>query len=85
MIQNMAIEIDGVEFITTAEAVELAREWGTSITRRSITRAAVRGEQGVETGIEGCTKIGDATSAWLIPKPVFEQWLRERKPRGKSN
>ncbi|MCA9368337.1 hypothetical protein KC887_08870 [Candidatus Kaiserbacteria bacterium] len=80
----MAIEIDGVEYLTTAEAVELAEEMGQSITRRSVTRAALRGERGVETGIPDCAKIGDATSAWLIPRPAFIQWLKDRKPRGLS-
>ena len=84
MIPQMAIEIDGVEFVTTAEAAELARELGQKVTRPSITRAAQRGNKGIDTGIEGCTKIGHATSAWLIPRPSFEKWLRERKPRGKS-
>ena len=84
MISDMAIEIDGVEYLTTAEAVELAAEMGQSITRRSVTRAALRGEKGIETGIPDCTKIGDATSAWLIPQPAFVRWLTERKPRGLS-
>jgi hypothetical protein len=84
MIQIMSVEIEGQVFITTAEAVELARELGKAITRPSVTRAAQRGSAGIESGIEGCTKIGDATSAWLIPKPIFEKWLHERKPRGKS-
>ncbi len=84
MISSMSIQIDGVEYLTTAEAVELAEAMGQSVTRPSITRAVQRGARGIESGIPDCTKIGDATSAWLIPRPAFLRWLAERKPRGKS-
>ena len=84
MISDMSIQIDGVEYLTTAEAVELAEAMGHKVTRRSVTRAALRGEDGLETGISGCKKIGDATSPWLIPQPIFVRWLKDRKPRGKS-
>ena len=78
MISDMAIEIDGVEYLTTAEAVELAAEMGYKISKSYIARSAKNGR------IEGCSKIGEGDQApWLMPKPGFVEWVKNRKPRGR--
>lgn len=81
MIPNMAIEIDGVEFITTAEAAELARELGEKVSRSAITQAANRWvENQSETGIEGARRLGaKKTSSWILPKPSFLTWLENKR------
>lgn len=78
MIPNMAIEIDGVEFITTAEAVELAREWGTEIAQESIANAARRKR------IDGAKKMWDNPKApWIFPTGAFEDWVLSERSKGR--
>ncbi len=78
MISSMSIQIDGVEYLTTAEAVELAGEMGHGMSKSYIARAARNGR------IKGCSKIGEGEqSPWLLPKPEFTSWLRNRNPRGR--
>ena len=80
MIQSMAIEIDGVEFITTAEAVELAREMGKRLSQAAVSQAARRwADDGAESGIKNSKKVGNT---WLVSRPDFIEWMRSRKPRG---
>ena len=77
MIQNMAIEI---EYITTSEAVELARELGHRLSRAAVSQAARRWvEDDSDTGIKNSWKVGNT---WLIPRADFIEWLDGRKPRG---
>ena len=79
MIQNMAIEIDGVEFITTAEATEFALSRGyDDVSPESVANAARQGK------IKGSKKLWDGRNApWVIPVESFELWLKSRKPRGR--
>lgn len=82
MIPGMAIEIDGVEYLTTAEAVELSGELGTPTPLSTITAAARRGRKGQRSGISGSRKMWDSKKApWLIPHDEFVAWLKEdRRP-----
>jgi hypothetical protein len=79
MIQSMAIEIDGVEFVTTAEAVELAREMGhKDVSPESVANAARQGK------IEGSRKLWEGRNApWIIPAASFGVWVETRNPRGR--
>lgn len=68
------------DYLTTAEAVELAEKIGKKFTRQYITMSARGGK------IEGCVKMGASrTGIWLIPRPAFIEWLGEdRRPGPKS-
>ena len=81
MISDMAIEIDGVEYLTTAEAVELAVEMGDCVSRSAVTQAANRWvEDRNETGIEGAKRLGNKrTSPWILPKKSFLAWLENKR------
>lgn len=76
----MLMELD--EMITTAEAVEMAKEYGTPVSRASILRALQRGQGGIETGILGGVQLGSENSQWLMPRENFIEWLNTRQPRG---
>jgi len=76
MIQNMGIQIDGVEFVTTTEAVELARALGHPISNQGVT-AALRRDL-----IDGAFKMGQGNIGWLMPKAAFSEWVANRTRRG---
>lgn len=78
MISNMAIEIDGVEYLTTAEAVELAAEMGHKIKQDAVTQAAYSGR------IKEARKLWDSKRApWLIKRDCFIDWLENRRSPGR--
>ena len=80
MIPDMSIEIDGVEYLTTAEAHKLAKGKKLRLSRAAISQAARRWvDNRADTGIEGATKVGNT---WSIPRDKFLHWLETRKPRG---
>lgn len=76
----MLMELE--EMITTAEAVEIAKEYGTPITRFGIVKAIKRGREGDDTGIPGGVQLGGEYGQWLIPRENFTEWLNTRQPRG---
>ena len=78
MIPGMSIQIEGVEFITIAEARAWAKENGAKFSVSYIAECARDGN------IEGATKVGvGIRSPWVFPKKSFVTWFENRRDPGR--
>ncbi|MCA9368624.1 hypothetical protein KC887_10430, partial [Candidatus Kaiserbacteria bacterium] len=78
MISDMAIEIDGVEYLFMADALVFAGERGDALSASYVARCARDGR------IAGAKKIGGSKSApWLLPKESFVEWFNSRREPGR--